>query len=147
MRLLGRERELFDREEEPDGKRKGPRDSERSARQPYAATRIGFDVEGMLEREVWQGADPEDHENGQGHQGDPDRETEGNLDSPDVEPDEEGIGDKPPERSERVGRLEDIAEVTADPHHDHRRREDVLDVFGKTGDEPPHGPMAERAKE
>ena len=137
VRLLRRERQLLDREIEPD--------RERQARTECPRRRCGNQAElpssaGMLTQvrdvEVRDRADPQDSKRGEREERDEHREAESRLDAPDVETDEHDVAQKPPDRLEPFRRLEDRAEIAAGEEHHDRGREHVFHVLGEAGDEP-----------
>ena len=99
---------------------------------------------------MWDSADPEHEQNGQGHDGDENGKLERRLHTDNVEADEQGIENQPPDRRgdrNAEDAVEHGADVAANPDHDHRRREDVFHVLGQPGDEAaprPHRRPTER---
>ena len=91
VRLLGGERELLDREIEPDREWKREQDALGALGQPGRIALLGRDVDQVGEVEVRNGPDPKDGERGEREKRDEHRETEGHLDAPDIEADEYDI--------------------------------------------------------
>ena len=135
-RLFGGQRELLDRQEEPHRKGERPEDPRPAVRQEARLAGLRFDAQSQVPGEVREGHDRKHHQDSQRHQRRQDRHPEGQLDPAHVEANEQRVRAQPPERRRGRRGLEDGAQVAADPHHDDRRGQDVLDVGGEPGDEP-----------
>ena len=92
VRLLGRERQLLDRQVEPDGEGQRAEHARPAEGQPARSAGRRLDVEREVEREVRQRPDPEHDQDRQRRQRDAHREAEGGLDPGDVEPHEDAVG-------------------------------------------------------
>ena len=144
VRFFRRQRQLLDGEEQPHRKRHRGKHAhpaerhERSAAFRQLDRRAGRGVDPDVERptievEVRDRADPEDDQNRQGHQGDDHADLEAELDAEEIEAEEDHIADDPPDPGIFGCRWKYPAHVCADEEHDHRRRDDVLDVLRNPG--------------
>ena len=152
MGLLRGERELLDRQVEPDGERKGEQDPRSPEGQEVGVAALRRDVRQVVGVEVPDGRDEEHGQHDQGQEADDHREPEAGLHPDVVEAHEDDVEDRPPQRLGKVdveGVDEDRVHVGPDADDDDRRRDHILHVLGQTGDVPapgPHGGTAERVR-
>jgi hypothetical protein len=144
VRLLGGQRQLLDREVEPDRKRQGREDPRDAVRQEGAAALIvGRDVGEVagIEGPADEHGHVVEREDAECQHGDDHGEAHGDLDAENVDADEEDVVQEPPENDAVPGSVgasqvdDDVVRQETHRAHDDRRGDDVFHVLGQAVDE------------